>query len=121
MRGDPVYDSAGEKIGHVEELYLDNDTRLDRGVSLLPNMAGFYALRRDGQLWYYDVGIQGVRCAGRIGDRTEIRPRTVELPRVGREFVGVVGAQQHVGIVGTAVAELVGRERISREQRVSRG
>ena len=68
----------------------------------------------------HDVSVQRVRHARRLGDGPQIRPRAVELLGVGGDFSRAVATQQHVGVGGTAIAELVGRERVAREQRMSR-
>jgi uncharacterized protein (TIGR02271 family) len=43
MRGEPVYDSAGEKIGKVEEIYYDQQTRVPEWIGI---GTGFFGTKR---------------------------------------------------------------------------
>jgi uncharacterized protein (TIGR02271 family) len=43
MRGAPVYDEAGEKIGHVDEIYYDRHTRVPEWVGI---GTGFFGTKR---------------------------------------------------------------------------
>ena len=43
MRGAPVYDEAGEKIGHVEEIYYDKQSRVPEWIGI---GTGFFGTKR---------------------------------------------------------------------------
>jgi uncharacterized protein (TIGR02271 family) len=43
MRGSPVYDNAGEKIGKVEEIYYDEQTRIPEWIGI---GTGFFGTKR---------------------------------------------------------------------------
>lgn len=43
MRGSPVYDNAGEKIGKVEEIYYDQQTRIPEWIGI---GTGFFGTKR---------------------------------------------------------------------------
>ena len=43
MRGEPVYDSTGDKIGKVEEIYYDQETRVPEWVGI---GTGFFGTKR---------------------------------------------------------------------------
>jgi uncharacterized protein (TIGR02271 family) len=44
MRGEPVYDSAGEKIGKVEEIFYDQQTRVPEWIGI--GTGGFFGSKR---------------------------------------------------------------------------
>ena len=89
MRGKPVYDRGGEKIGSIEDIYIDDETRKPEWLGLGTGFLGMsHAVVPLANADFHDDGIEvpysrdEVKSAPKVGDDEDISPtQELELSR----------------------------------------
>ncbi len=89
MRGKPVYDRGGDKIGSIEDIYIDDETRKPEWLGLGTGFLGMsHAVVPLANADFHDDGIEvpyskdEVKSAPKVGDDEDISPtQELELSR----------------------------------------